>query len=321
MKWTVWMMSVSLLGSMLMVGHAVSGSCAERCYGPRAIYSPFQEEGREGLSSRSQMSPFAFGSQDTVEEEKPVIEEIKKPGRAFFLSALVPGWGQLYAGARTRGLVFLGIEATTVTWAILSHLKGTDRRNEYESFADQHWFEDQYLEWYQAWEDWYNYPTYALDPLDNHLTHTLPDEKDRDYYEMIGKYDQFVYGWDDVNGIDTTGLNLDPFDPTLAPRDTIPVYGETGLDTVYFPTYIAHVYSANRTLYMDMRYKANKAFKRAKQMVGVMLFNHVISAIDAARSARNYNVKHAELKTTLRMRMKEYEGEQIPQLVLTHRFY
>ena len=65
MKWTVWMMSVSLLGSMLMVGHAVSGSCAERCYGPRAIYSPFQEEGREGLSSRSQMSPFAFGSQTT----------------------------------------------------------------------------------------------------------------------------------------------------------------------------------------------------------------------------------------------------------------
>jgi hypothetical protein len=32
-------------------------------------------------------------------------------------------------------------------------------------------------------------------------------------------------------------------------------------------------------------------------------------------------VKAAEQKTSLRMRMKLYEGERIPQLVLTHRFY
>ena len=321
MKRTTWLILTGVLATLLVLGQGGTGCWAEGGFGPRAIYSPFQAETAKEPSSRHEMSPHAFGLQDTVEEEKPAIEEIKKPGRAFFLSALVPGWGQLYAGAKTRGFVMLGLEATAVTYAIISHLSGTDKRSDYESFADQHWYAAEYIEWYQAWEDWYDYPNYSLDPLENHLTHTLPDEKDNDYYEMIGKYDQFVYGWDDVNGIDTTGLNLDPWDPTLAPRDSIVVFGEAGLDTVFFSPFIADVQSPHRIKYMDMRYEANKAFKRAKTMVGVILFNHVISAIDAARSARSYNVKQAEVKTTLRMQMKEYEGEQIPQLVLTHRFY
>lgn len=128
--------------------------------------------------------------------------------------------------------------------------KCTDaNRQKAREFADQHWIESKYIEWYQTWEGWYDYPYYALDPLENVLTHTLPDTKSDDYYEMIGVYDQFVYGWDDVHG---DPLYLEPGDPTLAPRDEIIVFSESGLDTVYFDPFIGDVQSAHRQQYMDM---------------------------------------------------------------------
>ena len=74
MKRVMCVISFSLLTVLLVMGHAPTGNCADRSYGPRAIYSPFQE-GRDGASSsRYEMNPFAFGIQDTVEEEKPVIK-------------------------------------------------------------------------------------------------------------------------------------------------------------------------------------------------------------------------------------------------------
>ena len=314
---------------------------AEQTFGPRAVYSPFQGMARDSETKGQGLAPFAAVWQDTVEEVKPKIEEIKKPGRAFFMSALVPGLGQWYAGAKTRAAVFFGIETACAVYALMANGDGNDWEKKYEAFADDHWIVERYNDkrydsdqdvevppsnasWFGWWEEWYT--AWALDPLENELTHRLPEikdedgvfrgwEKDHDYYEMIGKYNQFVYGWDDVNDL------LLPGDSTLAPDHDILIWSETGLDTANFDPYIADVKSSHREEYMDMRHEANKAFKRAKTMVGVILFNHVVSAIDAARSARNYNLKQAENKTSLRMRMKKYEGEYIPQLVFTHKFY
>jgi hypothetical protein len=288
-------------------------------YGPRAVYSPVpvQED-----SSPAGDQVCALVWQDSVAVVKPVIEEIKKPGRAFFMSALLPGTGQMYAGARTRGIVLLGVDLASITYALISNSQGNDRTDEYETFADQHWVEVKYIDdrvnpteasWYGYWKGWYEENAIEQD-LDLLLTHTLPESKDQDYYEMIGKYDQFVYGWDDVHG---DPLNLPPDDTLLAPDHDI----VTWTDTLHFEPYIADIQSAKRTEYMDLRDKANKAYERATTMVGVMLFNRVISAIDAARSARNYNLKQADIKTTLHMEVKDYAGERIPQLVLTRRFY
>jgi hypothetical protein len=260
------------------------------------------------------------------------------------MSALVPGLGQWYAEAKIRAAVFFGIEAGAAIWALMAHGDGNDWKKQYEAFADDHWDVTKYNDkrydaeqdrvvpptidsWYGWWEQWYE-DNDALETLDRQLTHGLPEieekgifrgwNKDHDYYEMIGKYDQFVYGWDDVWG---DPLNLLPGDSTLAPDHHIDVWVIGGVDSVAFDPYIADVNSDHRDHYMDMRHEANKAYKRAKTMFGIILFNHVISAIDAARSANSYNVRHAEAKTSLRMRMKKYEGDYIPQLVLSYKFY
>ena len=124
------------------------------------------------------------------------------------------------------------------------------------AYADEHWIESKYIDdrehpttasWYGWWEEWYG--TRALYPLKNELTHRLPETRNVDYYEMIGIYDQFVYGWDDVHG---DPLSLEPGDSTLAPNYDILIWSETGLDTAHFDPYIHDVYSEHRETYLDM---------------------------------------------------------------------
>ncbi len=311
-----------ILAAILSFGLGTHMSGAEQWFGPRAVYSPLHSGESSQQPTQSGPELFALAWQDSVAVTKPVIEEIKKPGRAFFMSVILPGTGQIYAGAKTRGIVLLGVDLASITYALISNGKGNDWTDKYESFADQHWIESKYIDdradpteisWYGYWKGWYEANAIEQD-LDLLLTHTLPESKEQNYYEMIGKYDQFVYGWDDVHG---DPLNLSPDDTLLAPDHDI----VTWTDTLHFEPYIADIKSTHRTEYMDLRDKANKAYKRATTMVGVMLFNRVISAIDAARCAKNYNLANAELKTTLHMEVKDYAGERIPQLVLTRRFY
>ena len=313
---------------VLVMSMAVFGaSRAEQLFGPRAVYSPFQGEAERPESSHEAPASFTLAWQDTV-EEKPKIEQIKKPGRAFFQSLLIPGWGQYYSEAKIRALIMFGLEATAVTYGLLKHKSGNNWEKDYKAYADEHWIEDRYIDdrenptpesWYGFWDLFFreNQPlinNQFHDSLETILTHHLPETRNHEYYENIGKYDQFVYGWEDVM---LHGEHL-LFPDSLAPVPEMALLGDTA--ATHF-SYTGNATSNRRNEYLDMRDKSNKAFDRAKTMVGIILFNHVISAIDGARSARNYNVRHAETKTSLRMRMKKYEGEHIPQLVLTHRFY
>ena len=317
------MVFINTVSVMLIAGSVLGARRANVCYGPRALYSPFQARVSDSESFDSATEAFELAWQDTVEEPKPIMEQIKKPGRAFFQSLLIPGWGQYYSESKIRGLIMFGVEVTAVSYGLLNHKSGNDWEKDYKAFADDHWIEGEYISWFEYWDWWFqaNQPIVnerPIDSLGSILSHSLPESKDHDYYEMIGKYDQFVYGWDDVHG---DPLNLEPSDTTLIPIQEAQVWKDTGYVAQTFDPYLGDVESARRNEYLDMRDKSNKAFKRAKTMVGIILFNHVISAIDAARCARNYNVKHAEVKTSLRMRLKKYEREHIPQLVLTHRFY
>ncbi len=42
------------------------------------------------------------------------------------------------------------------------------------------------------------------DKNDTWVTHSLPSTKTQQYYEMVGKYLQFVYGWKDI--VEYTGI-------------------------------------------------------------------------------------------------------------------
>jgi len=99
------------------------------------------------------------------------------------------------------------------------------------------------------------------------------------YYELLGKYNQFVAGWDDLVDVGT-GNKVE----------------WTDFDSV------ETVQSALRLDYEDQRHDSNKYLDRASTVAGLLLVNHVISAIDAARTARarSNGVSEAVLERRLR---------------------
>jgi hypothetical protein len=110
---------------------------------------------------------------------------------------------------------------------------------------------------------------------------------------MIGKYDQFVVGWADV-------------------------------DTAIFhnPNAALHSTSAMRLHYMDMRHDANVAYDRATASLIVMMVNHVASAFEAALSAKRHNDKLAVDGGGLSIRaVKARSGrEEFPMVTMRYRF-
>jgi hypothetical protein len=207
--------------------------------------------------------------------------------RAFLYSLIIPGSGELYAGSKIKAVLFFGLDVTF--WALYFnyHGKGKDKEDEYEDFADEHWYEDEYKQWlidrYDITSDTATY----WDPVKQewtYLSHHLPDSKTQQYYEMIGKYEQFSAGWDDW---DTTST----------------------------------VVSENRDSYLNLRRDSNDLLNKAKYSAMFSLANHILSAFDAAISVKRYNKKGERFsQIDFKMRLVERDGEVIPRLTASMKF-
>ena len=188
----------------------------------------------------------------------------KKIGIGVFLSAFIPGAGELYAGSLVKGILFLGTEiALWVGYRKFSN-QGEKWQDTFQDFADMHWDETEWRNWMQA------HPEFG------DTTHTLPAGKTQQYYEMIGKYDEFKAGWDDY----------EDGEPALTPH---------------------------RDYYENLRKKSNTEFKRASYCVMVSLGNRVLSALDAAITIRGINHR---VKTAMRISIKRGVIGQVPVLAL-----
>jgi hypothetical protein len=118
-------------------------------------------------------------------------------------------------------------------------------------------------------------------------THTLPDEPNQQYYEMIGKYKQFAFAWKD-------------FDPYTAGEDSLTPY---------------------RNRYLDLRYDSNQLLNKAKYSAMFLLGNRILSAFDAALTVKKYNKRGEKFsQVEFKMRLVERNQELIPRLSATLRF-
>lgn len=273
---------------------------------------------------------------------RAVTGDRKSPVKAFFLSLLLPGLGEAYAGNYLRAGVFLGIEAVGWTaWSIYDN-KGKDKREEFVAFQDAHWSFERYDAYRNAvW----NRSGVGLSQQDSLSvlggTHHYdaiagrPQPKTDDQYEMIGKYHRFVYGWDDA----THPIEGDP----LSTHFPQPPAGETwgtvkedwlsnvsnlvtpdftpGTD-IYQVQHLDLVQSANRDRYMEIRRESNDYHSTAKKFTTVIMFNHIVSAIHAARitSRMNSTGAYEAPKTSVGMMMVPGRNELVPTLTVQRRF-
>lgn len=258
-----------------------------------AYFAEISSQGRfSGQLQETGKRPPTFDTElDPREVEK--YKNPKSTFRAFLYSLVIPGAGQLYTGSKTKAVMFFGFEALTWAGYVTFQGRGDDKTAEFEAFADIHWGEIRYSQF--LFDNWGVYDDDSvLDNNDNLLfTHHLPDTKTQQYYEMIGKYNQFVFGWDDVDS-------------------TIPRH----------PDYLGQAYSANRQKYEDMRGDANKMYGRATASIVAMMANHLISGIEAALAAKSHNKR--VMTYTERVKFKAYaarrDNQYFPMLTMTYRF-
>ncbi len=273
--------------------------------------------------------------------------KLKSTRKAFFLSFLLPGLGETYVGSK-RGILFLGIEAFS-WWVYMSNTnKGNDLEADFQRFANTHWhytdpkdsggadLDHNYWKWLQKRFQETN-QSYDINPYDyklineqlkkaeqnsnsairGHSIHNMPSSKTQQYYEMIGKYPQFVYGWEDIDDTiyveDEEGNQIEKLiNPTIKHDD----------GTIKFDVAIQDIKSPMRSKYEDMRDDSNKKLKAGQRGIHYMLINRVISGIHAARLAYHHNKKlESELsRIDIYFTEKYVIDNRVPMLMFSKKF-
>lgn len=249
-------------------------------------------------------------------DETGSVEGRKSPFLAGALSFAIPGAGEVYTGNYIKAAIFLAVEVAGVVTAIMYNGKGDDKTDEYEGYANEHWSAARYAKWTLANLETLNpdlnpeeYNNVfiddartqvnwnALNDLEEdvskyeagqYYSHKLAPYGDQQYYEMIGKYPQFNVGWDDF-GDESTEFE----------------YGDPVTKRFEF--------------YSGERGKANDFYDIASAAVKVLVGNHIISAVDAAWSAGQFN-KNLEMKMNMKSVNLGFRKEYYPELNVRYNF-
>ncbi|MFA8343063.1 MAG: hypothetical protein ACEPO8_08860 [Rhodothermaceae bacterium] len=234
-----------------------------------------------------------------------VLPGKKSPFLAGAMSFIIPGSGEIYTGNYLKATLFVAAEVTLIYMRSHYNNKGDDKTTEFENYANQKWSAVRYAEWsmkkFGLYDEWHDKVIDSSQPqgvnwdklnamedvisatdAGKYYSHKLAPFSDQQYYEMIGKYTQFVAGWEDFSNPDWN-------------------YGD-GI-------------TENFREYKGMRGSANDYYNKASTLMAVIVVNHVISGIDAILSANSYN-KKIELKANLANRNFGFRNVYYPEINL-----
>ena len=209
------------------------------------------------------------GSRDVVTASRP---QRTAPVVPMLMSLVLPGAGEAYLGHK-RGFFMMALDIAS--WYGVAHNadQGRKKRDEYYAFADAHWFEEKLNAAYDIHYLDHGSPNYNYTQVVGVGTEffsvngftSLPlwvsaaDDR-REYYENLGKWDQFVFGWDDF----------------ADPRDFL------GTSTIDIANLKDPRTSANREIYRQIRQDSNDAFARRDRFIYLSLGLRVVSVLQVA---------------------------------------
>ncbi len=234
---------------------------------------------------------------DEIERKLDEDEEPKSPVVGAVLSGILPGVGEFYAKNYIKAGAFFAAEAALwVTYTIFQN-KGDDQTAFYQDYANKNWDVRKYARWLKrepfTGNEVINPDEQNLNILRSQLnlceeknfSHTLPNYGEQQYYEVIGKYQNFIVGWSEANFDAITKAN----------------YGTTKLGQVDY--------------YMSERENANTWYSRGNLMITVVILNHILSAADAVWSVITYN-KKLQLRTNMSVKYHyDFAGSKDYKLV------
>ena len=241
----------------------------------------------------------AIQAEDSVGGIDVNSPNFKYPGKAMLYSLIVPGGGQLYVHQPIKTVVFLGLEVIAILALRNYNQQGLDQDQAFKDSADVHW---DFRRWIDrsslfagpGWEQLPTVGTQGTHSLDYFVVMSEggrpelfgktsderflqlyfdPDTTGRvfvkmndEYYENIGKYNQFLSGWDDA----------DPALPNIDETPSGPV-----------------ARTVQRDAHLSLRAEANRLKSTAGYLASAIMFNHVLSAVDAIFATAKWNRRNA----------------------------
>ncbi len=197
--------------------------------------------------------------------------------RPLLLSLLMPGLGEVSMGYR-RGWAMMALDVAAWIGVKHYHDEGNDARQAYYDYLDAHWSEQRlanaFGEPVSEHPGTFFYGDTMEDPTDyTTLSLWVSKEDDRrEYYENAGKWDQFVFGWDDFS--DPRGWPVEWW------QETDPTWTQIGdLDTRILKDPRV---SAHRETYRAMRKHANDQFDKRDRLVYFNMLTRLASMIQVA---------------------------------------
>ena len=234
-----------------------------------------------------------------------------KPGIAFISSALIPGSGQAINGKWGRAIAYFLVDVAGILYYVDRNNMAKRNERAYEAYANKNWSVVAYAEWLveysrangikngynepgglqerligrsPSWEnttkDWhndllqeirnvevktpfiFNEPEGCTPPSCREgsvFSHVLQDYGSQQYYELMSKYYQFQSGWRDFHK-----------DRTAA-----------GANHVYRYSWSSSMITANFTEGRDRAFEFNDNYRKAGNIVKLLVVNHIVSAFDA----------------------------------------
>jgi hypothetical protein len=214
------------------------------------------------------------------------VKKEKSPLLAGILSGILPGAGEFYTGQYLKAAIFLAVETASITTAMIYNHKANYQTAFFEWYNNQHWSPVRYAQWtitnaksinhnvdpsqYKVFNSNGSLNWSELNRLESALgtdgngsgyAHELAVFGSQDFYEITGKYPQFVAGW-----------------------DTFPYQNYIDFNNYVLP---------QMSWYAHQRGLANSLYQTSYFFIGVIYVNHFLSILDAIWSAHTYNSRIA----------------------------
>lgn len=212
-----------------------------------------------------------------IKLESKKSDESKSPILGAVFSGILPGTGEFYAKSFLKAAIFFGIEAGLWTAYSIYESNGDEQTEDYQNYANQYWDVYKYATWLKEQNfsgsdgidlsaDKYNLRKQVNVVEAQNFSHQLPPYGAQQYYELIGKYQNFVAGWADAD------LN---------------VMNRNNYITYKTDMFVGYSYD---------RQEANDYYNKSSTTLSLIILNHVLSSADAAWSVSMFN-KDLKVKT------------------------
>ncbi len=254
---------------------------------------------------------------DDLELENSVIQvnyQKKSTKLAVTMSAILPGAGSIYVNpSRWVGYIFPVIEGALIYGYISARQEAIDQERDYERYVNG---ENITLYDPQSGQEIYSGPRYNREfqsIVESYVSdinsddiydlgingfYRLDQQNTQHFYEDVGKYNKYIYGWADwyeryaYNGQGSLSEgSVDPIVLWSSDSEDInhTIIGYELTNEHYSENIDDGYYSPMRSEYIQMRKDTQDQYNKADYFLYGMLLNRVVSAIDAGLAVQRYN--------------------------------